>query len=134
VGVPLRKRALMCGLAALPLAAVCLALLCWPRDRADWTPRRLHQALRDAGLAYEGRQTGPGTYCLKSPADPTPWEELPGMTVRRLSAVPGRLRIARACPAGELLLDLEDGYLQVDQLVIAGHPEDLRRIVKVISW
>jgi hypothetical protein len=135
MAAPRCKRALMWGLALLPLSAVCLALACWPRGHVRWTPHRLHQALRDAGLNYDGREfNANGLYCLKRPADSTPWDELASMTVRRLSAARGRLRIGYSCARLPLLMDVEDGYLQVDNLVIAGHPDDLRRLARVIAW
>lgn len=133
--VPKRRAALLLCAAALPLAAVCLALALAPRAAPvqigqDWKPERLREELAKAGVVYEGRRLEEG-YFLRRPGDAADWQEIADQFSNLPAAKPpppGRLVVHVRSGHAEPLGSIDAGVLRLRHFFLRGHPDDLRAI------
>jgi hypothetical protein len=131
------KSAGILALAFLPFAALCLALTLCPRRPLvgpNWTPKRLCEEVRRAGLDYEVKATGPfGAWCLRVRGNDTSWEEIARGVPMHVFSRPGCVRVlylpAYSNPRGSV----GEGQLLLGPLYLLGHPNDLRRIASTVG-
>ena len=125
------------GLALLALLTpVCLLLFYYPRRPQvdpDWTPQRLCDAVQQAGLDYEAKETGPlSAWCLRAPGDDTPWEEIARGMPFRVFARSGRVRVLLLPGGSDPGGSMAEGKLRLGPLWLLGHPDDLRKIAAAV--
>jgi len=136
-----RKRWFLWSVAALvPLTAV-LVLVLKPRKPflpPHCTPQQLQAVLARSGLVYEGKYLAggedslPGFYLRR---DGRPWEELAAPSIRQFAKSPGHLRI-EVLPGDfaehSSLYEYPD-KLQLQSLLIYGHPDELKQVMEALS-
>jgi hypothetical protein len=132
-----RKRLLLCAAALVPACALAALLVGCPRRSRvgpDWTPARLRDELRKAGLVNDALEVRDGLI-LKAPDSPLSWREAWEMVLAvstRTRLPRGRLLVTARDPALGMVTD-EDGALMMQSLYLRGHPDDLRAVIAAVG-